>query len=130
MYIQPFPTVVDWPKNGCLMKVSTMLYICRYCIFTWDGRFVNAPMIFSLMVPPIVSLHQFTPDDTLYVCVHHIKHNSFLFQLYDDFSTTSINWNSMEVKMLCIIIIPSNRIFNHYETILFYLWIVLRKTNK
>ncbi len=40
MYIQHFPTVVDWPwpEIGCLMEVSTMFYICRYCVFTWDGR--------------------------------------------------------------------------------------------
>ena len=30
-------TVVDWPEIWCLMKVSTMFYICRYCVFTWDG---------------------------------------------------------------------------------------------
>ncbi len=38
MYIHPFTTVVDWPEIECLMEVSTMFYICRYCIFTWDGR--------------------------------------------------------------------------------------------
>ncbi len=37
MYIQPFTTVVDWPEIGCMMEVSTMFYICRYCVFTWDG---------------------------------------------------------------------------------------------
>ncbi len=38
MYIQPFTTIVDWPEVGCLMEVSTILYICRYCVFTWYGR--------------------------------------------------------------------------------------------
>ncbi len=38
-YIQPFTTVVDWPEIGCLMEVSTMFHICRYCIFTWGGRY-------------------------------------------------------------------------------------------
>ncbi len=38
MYMQPFTTNVDWPEIGCLMEVSTLLYICRYCVFTWDGR--------------------------------------------------------------------------------------------
>ena len=38
MYIQPFTTVVDWPEIGCLKEVSALLYICRYCVFTWDGR--------------------------------------------------------------------------------------------
>ncbi len=38
MYIQPFTTVVDWPEIGCLMEVSTVFHICRYCVFTWDGR--------------------------------------------------------------------------------------------
>ena len=28
MYIQPFTKLVDWPEIGCLMEVSTMLYIC------------------------------------------------------------------------------------------------------
>ncbi len=35
MYIQPFTTVVDWPGIWCLMEVSTMFYVCRYCVFTW-----------------------------------------------------------------------------------------------
>ena len=38
MYIQHFATVVDWSEIGCLMEVPTMLYICRYCVFTWLGR--------------------------------------------------------------------------------------------
>ena len=37
IYIQPFTTVVDWPEIWCLMEVSTMFYICRYCVFTWWG---------------------------------------------------------------------------------------------
>ncbi len=40
MYIQPFTIVVDWPDIGCLMEVSTMSYNCRYCVFTWWGRWV------------------------------------------------------------------------------------------
>ncbi len=36
--IQPFTTAVDWPEIGCLMEISTMFYIRRYCIFTWGGR--------------------------------------------------------------------------------------------
>ncbi len=27
------------------MEVSTMFYFCRYCVFTWDGRDVNASLI-------------------------------------------------------------------------------------
>ena len=40
MYIQPFTTIVDWPEIWCLMEVSSMFYICRYCVFTWDGSFI------------------------------------------------------------------------------------------
>ncbi len=40
IYIQPFTTVVDWPEIWCLMEVSTMFYICRYCVFTWCGRVI------------------------------------------------------------------------------------------
>ncbi len=29
---------VDWPEIACLMEVSVMFNICRYCIFTWYGR--------------------------------------------------------------------------------------------
>ncbi len=36
--IQPFTTVVDWPEIWRLMEVSTMFYVCRYCVFTWYGR--------------------------------------------------------------------------------------------
>ncbi len=38
MYIQRFTTVVDLPEFGCVMEVSTMFYICRYCVFTRYGR--------------------------------------------------------------------------------------------
>ncbi len=38
MYIQHFTTVADWLENWCLMEVSTMFYVYRYCVFTWDGR--------------------------------------------------------------------------------------------
>ena len=43
MYIQPFTTVVDYPEIGCLMEVhvSTMFYICRYCVFTWKSRSIH-----------------------------------------------------------------------------------------
>ena len=37
MYIQPFSIEVDWPEIWCLMKISTMFYICTYCIFTLWG---------------------------------------------------------------------------------------------
>ncbi len=39
MYIQPFTTLVDWPEMGCLMEVSIMFRICRYCVFTWNSRY-------------------------------------------------------------------------------------------
>ncbi len=26
---------IELTRIGCLMEVSTMFYICRYCIFTW-----------------------------------------------------------------------------------------------
>ncbi len=32
VYIQPFSMEVDWPEIWCLMEVSAMFYICRYCI--------------------------------------------------------------------------------------------------
>ena len=38
MYIQPFCMEVDWQEIWHLMDVSTMLYICRYCVFTLWGR--------------------------------------------------------------------------------------------
>ena len=34
MYIQPFSMQVNWSEIWCLMKVSTLFYICRYWIFT------------------------------------------------------------------------------------------------
>ncbi len=39
MYIQPFTTIVDWSEIRCLMEVSAMFCTCRYCVFTWGGRF-------------------------------------------------------------------------------------------
>ncbi len=30
---------MDWPEIWSLMEVSTIFYICRYCVFTWGGRF-------------------------------------------------------------------------------------------
>ncbi len=38
--IQPFTMGVDWSDIWCLMEVSTMFYICRYCVcvFTWWSR--------------------------------------------------------------------------------------------
>ncbi len=38
IYIQPFTTVVDWLEIWCLIEVSTMFQICRYCVFTWVTR--------------------------------------------------------------------------------------------
>ncbi len=38
MYIQPLITVVDWPEIWCLMEVSVLFYISRYCDFTWYSR--------------------------------------------------------------------------------------------
>ncbi len=35
MYIQPFTKGVDWPEIWHLMEVSTMFYICGYCVFTY-----------------------------------------------------------------------------------------------
>ncbi len=43
--INHITTVVDWPEIRCLMEVSTMFHICRYCVFTWDGR-AALPIIF------------------------------------------------------------------------------------
>ena len=37
-HIQSFSMGVDLPEIGCLMEVSTMFYICTYCVFTWWGR--------------------------------------------------------------------------------------------
>ncbi len=53
MYIQPFTTVVDWPEIGCLMEVSTMFCICRYCVFTWDGRLVY---VYTFIMKPATVL--------------------------------------------------------------------------
>ncbi len=39
MYIQHFAMGEDWPEIERLMEVSTMFYICRYCVFTWYGRY-------------------------------------------------------------------------------------------
>ena len=41
MYIQPFSMEVDWPEIWCLMEVSTVFYICTYCIFTLRGSVVQ-----------------------------------------------------------------------------------------
>ncbi len=30
--------IVEWPEIWCLKEVSTLFYICRYCVFTWWGR--------------------------------------------------------------------------------------------
>ncbi len=38
MYIQPFSMEVDWREIWHQMDVSTMFYICRYCVFTLWGR--------------------------------------------------------------------------------------------
>ena len=38
MYIQPFSMEVDWGEIWHKMDVSTMFYICRYCVFTLWGR--------------------------------------------------------------------------------------------
>ena len=55
IYIQPFTTEVDWTEIGCLMEVSAMFYICRYCVFTWDGR-----------LPAFVSKEDFTRLKVVY----------------------------------------------------------------
>ncbi len=39
LQIQPFSMEVDWQESWCLMEVSTMLYIFRYCVFPWWGRY-------------------------------------------------------------------------------------------
>ncbi len=59
IYIQPFTTVVEWPDIRCLMEVSTMFSICRYCVFTWDGR-INKTKILVYFVQGI---------DWLYCCL-------------------------------------------------------------
>ncbi len=41
MYIQPFNMEVDWPEIWCLMEVSTMFYIYRYCLFTLWGSIMD-----------------------------------------------------------------------------------------
>ena len=43
MHIQPFSIEVDWTEMLCFMEVSTMFYICRYCVFTLCSR-VNSSM--------------------------------------------------------------------------------------
>ncbi len=43
MYMQLFRMEVDWPEIGCLMEISTMFYICRYYVFTWDSSWTNSP---------------------------------------------------------------------------------------
>ncbi len=39
MYLQPFSMEVDWWEICHQMDVSTMFYICRYCVFTLWGRY-------------------------------------------------------------------------------------------
>ncbi len=39
IYIQPFRMEVDWQEIWGLMDVSTMSYICIYCVFTEWGRY-------------------------------------------------------------------------------------------
>ena len=39
MSIQRFTMGVDWLKIGCLMEVSIVFDICRYCVFTFYGRY-------------------------------------------------------------------------------------------
>ncbi len=49
MSIQPFTIGVDLPEIGCLIEVSTMFYIGRYCVSTWYGRIVlGTPLEFFL----------------------------------------------------------------------------------
>ncbi len=38
MYIQTFSMEVDWPEICSVIEVSTMFYICTYCIFTLYGK--------------------------------------------------------------------------------------------
>ncbi len=38
-YTQLFTTVVDWPNTGCLMEVSSMFYICRYCVLLGTAEY-------------------------------------------------------------------------------------------
>ncbi len=64
MYIQPFTTVVDWPDIRCLMEVTTMFYICRYCVFTWYGRYKMKVMIW---------IHVFTPCEKISQVLPHIE---------------------------------------------------------
>ena len=42
MYIQPFSMEVDWQEKHS-MDVSTMFYICRYCVFTLLGSVKKTP---------------------------------------------------------------------------------------
>ncbi len=58
MYIQPLSMEVEWWAFWHQMDVSTMLYICRYCIFTLWGRTGNmqiaTPLLSSLDQVPLI----------------------------------------------------------------------------
>ena len=51
MYIQPF-TTVDWPEIWCLMEVSTIFFIYRYCVFNCYGR--NWREVYATFRKPIL----------------------------------------------------------------------------
>ena len=62
MAIQPFTTVVDLPKNWCLMRASSMFYIRRYCVLLGTA----ALKVYSYFVEPepFVSDSYFSNWDT------------------------------------------------------------------
>ena len=47
MYIQSFSMEVDWPQIWYLMKVSNMLYICTYYIFTLWGSIPHLNTVYE-----------------------------------------------------------------------------------
>ena len=90
MYIQPFSMEVDWPEILCSMEVSTVFYICRYCVFTlWAGTtlllrwliiFVTPILIcfpiavkIEVLVPVVLAIFLFLAVLGLVIC--YVKHS-------------------------------------------------------
>ena len=103
MYIQPFTTVVDWPEIGCFMEVSTMFYICRYCVFTWDGRCAAEPTYSSVLACGYCSHYQnyhksltfFSLKKEANSCDITAADSKTRRDFFDPFKRLSVVWNKI-----------------------------------
>ncbi len=85
MYIHHFTTTLDGPEIWCLMEVSTMFYICRYCVFFLAyfrsliriSIFANLLHLYWFLQPPL--------NDTF---CFHIRDVSFI-----QAKAASFNWH-------------------------------------